>query len=39
MSEPTLVMITMRWRLARDFIHFPMIVSDSPPWWPGTHEE
>ena len=38
-SEPTFVMTTTRSRLARLFIHLPMMVSDSPPEFPGTHRE
>ena len=34
-SMPTLVAMTTRSRLPRLFSQLPMIVSDSPPWWPG----
>ena len=36
---PTLVARTMRERLPLVFSHLPMIVSDSPPAWPGTQRE
>jgi hypothetical protein len=36
---PTLVAMTIRLRLPRNFIQRPMTASDSPPEWPGTHEE
>jgi hypothetical protein len=39
MSEPTLVAITTRPRAPDLFSQFPMIVSDSPPLWPGTQTE
>src|SRR6476619_2211324 len=39
MSEPTFVaMTTSSWR-PRAAIQRPMIVSDSPPWWPVTQRE
>ena len=34
-SEPTLVAITTSSRLPRAAVHSPMIVSDSPPEFPG----
>ena len=39
MSMPTLVAINMSSRLARCLSHWPNIVSDSPPWLPGTQRE
>src|SRR5258708_1100838 len=38
-SFPTLVAITILFRLPRDFIQRPMMVSDSPPELPGTQQE
>jgi hypothetical protein len=39
MSSPTLVAITTWSRFAVAFSQLPMMVSDSPPWWPGTQRE
>ena len=38
-SLPTFVAITTLALFPLSFIHFPMIVSDSPPLFPGTHVE
>ena len=38
-SMPTLVAMTSLSRPPRAFSHLPMMVSDSPPLWPGTHLE
>src|SRR5438093_96078 len=38
-TMPTFVAITMSLRVPRVAIQRPMIVSDSPPEWPGTHAE
>ena len=39
MSAPTLVMMHDLVALPRRFSQLPMMVSDSPPWWPGTQRE
>jgi hypothetical protein len=39
MGLPTLVASTTRLRLPLWRSHLPMMVSDSPPEWPGTQRE
>ncbi len=39
MSSPTLVAITALARLPLALTQLPMMVSNSPPLWPGTQRE